>query len=67
VLWENVKVEEGARVRRAVLGDNVIIPSGQVVENAAVVRADLVRGSNPPPKALKGEFFGRNFVVRLLQ
>ncbi|MDT4955898.1 MAG: mannose-phosphate guanylyltransferase [Acidobacteriota bacterium] len=67
VLWENVKVEEGARVRRAVLGDNVIISSGEVVENAAVVCAELVRGSEPPPKALKGEFRGGNFVVRLLQ
>jgi NDP-sugar pyrophosphorylase family protein len=67
VLWENVKVEAGARVRRAILGDDVTISSGEVVENAAVVRAELVRGSEPPPKALKGEFRGGNFVVRLLQ
>jgi NDP-sugar pyrophosphorylase family protein len=67
VLWENVKVEEGARVRRAVLGDDVIISPGEVIENAAVVRAELVRGSEPPAKALKGEFRGGNFVVRLLQ
>lgn len=67
VLWENVKVEAGARVRRAILGDGVIISSGEIIENAALVRAELVRGSEPPPKALKGEFRGGNFVVRLLQ
>jgi NDP-sugar pyrophosphorylase family protein len=67
VLWENVRVEEGARVHRAVLGDGVMIPSGASVENAAVVRAELVRGTTPPPKALKGEFRGGNFVVPLSQ
>jgi NDP-sugar pyrophosphorylase family protein len=67
VLWDNVRVEEGARVRRAVLGDGVIIPPGEVLENAAVVRAELVRGAEPPPKALKGEFRGANFVVSLSQ
>jgi NDP-sugar pyrophosphorylase family protein len=67
VLWDNVKVEWGARVRRAVLGDGVVIASGEVVENAAVVRAELVRGSEPPPKALQGEFRGGNFVVSLSQ
>jgi NDP-sugar pyrophosphorylase family protein len=67
VLWDNVRVEKGARVRRAVLGDGVLVSSGEVVENAAVVRAELVRGSHPPPKALKGEFRGENFVVPLPQ
>jgi NDP-sugar pyrophosphorylase family protein len=67
VLWDNVKVEKGAHVRRAVLGDDVSVSSGEVVENAAVVRAELVRGFDPPPKALKGEFRGENFVVPLPQ
>jgi NDP-sugar pyrophosphorylase family protein len=67
VLWENVRVEEGARVRRAVLGDGVVIPSGDKVENAAVVRAALVQGTTPPPKALRGEYVGANFVVPLSQ
>jgi NDP-sugar pyrophosphorylase family protein len=67
VLWDHVRVEEGARVRRAVLGDGVIIGPGEVLENAAVVRAELVRGEEPPPKALKGEFRGENFVVPLSQ
>jgi NDP-sugar pyrophosphorylase family protein len=67
VLWDGVRVEEGARVYRAVLGDGVRISSGEMIENAAVVRAELVRGATPPPKALKGEFRGSNFVVPLSQ
>ena len=65
ILWDNVRVEEDARLRRVVLGDGVIIQPGEVLENAAVVRAELVRGEEPPPKALKGEFRGENFVVSL--
>lgn len=67
LLWDNVGVEDKALVRRAVLGDGVVIRSGESVVNAAVVRAELVRGSEPPPKALKGEFRGENFVVSLSQ
>src|SRR2546421_207122 len=67
VLWDNVIVEENARVSRAVLGDGVHVPSGEIVENAAVVSAHLVRGQEPPPKALKGEFRGENFFVPLPQ
>ena len=67
VLWDNVKVEAGARVKRAVLGDNVTIGAGEVVENAVVVCASLIRGKTPPPKALKGEFRGDNFVVPLAE
>ena len=67
ILWDNVVVESGARVRRAVLGDNVKIGAGEVVENAAVVCASLVKGKAPPPKALKGEFRGNNFVVPLAE
>ncbi len=65
VLWDDVTVENGAHVRRAVLGDDVKIPAGAVIEDAAVVCASLVRGKTPPPKALKGEFQGDNFVVPL--
>ena len=65
VLWDNVVIESGARVRRAVLGDKVRIGSGEVVENAVVVCGSLIRGKTPPPKALKGEFRGDNFVVPL--
>jgi NDP-sugar pyrophosphorylase family protein len=67
ILWENVKVEDGARVRRAVLGDGVIIGAGEVIENSAVVRRELVEGVEPPAKALRGEARGANFVVPLPQ
>ena len=67
LLWDNVRIEDQALVRRAVLGDGVVIRSGENVLNAAVVRAELVRGFEPPPKALKGEFRGENFVVSLSQ
>ena len=65
ILWDNVIVEEGATVRHAVLADNVVIPAGETLENVAVVCAELVRGKPSPPKALKGEFKGNNFVVPL--
>ena len=65
VLWDEVTIEEGARVSRAILGDGVRIRAGEVLENAAVVRADLVRNEEPPPKALRGELRGDNFVVPL--
>ncbi len=67
VLWDNVVVESGARVKRAVLGDDVKISAGEVVENAAVVCASLIQGMTPPPKALKGEIRGDNFVVPLAE
>lgn len=65
VLWENVRVDDGARIRRVVLGDGVHVGAGEILENAAVVRAELVAGVEPPPKALKGEVRGTNFVVPL--
>ena len=43
------------------------LQEGETVENAAVVRADLVRGKEPPPKALRGEIRGDNFVVPLAE
>jgi NDP-sugar pyrophosphorylase family protein len=65
ILWDRVVIESGARVRRAVLGDDVRIPAGEVIEDAAVVCAALVQGKTPPAKALKGEIRGSNFVVPL--
>jgi NDP-sugar pyrophosphorylase family protein len=67
VLWDNVIVERGAVVRRAILGDGVRVLAGERFEDAAVVRADLVSGTTPPPKALRGYFRGDNFVVPLSQ
>jgi NDP-sugar pyrophosphorylase family protein len=67
ILWDKVIVEDGARVSRAILGDNVRVSAGAVITNAAVVRAALVAGKDPPAKALKGEFQGDNFVVSLAE
>lgn len=67
ILWDDVAVESGARVRRAILGDGVCVRAGEVVENAAVVRAELVAGVTPPAKAPKGLAKGENFVVPLSQ
>jgi NDP-sugar pyrophosphorylase family protein len=65
VLWDNVRVDEGARLRRVILGDGVHVGAGEVFENAALVRASLVEGVVPPEKALRGEVRGSNFVVPL--
>jgi len=67
VLWDRVVVESGARVKRSVLGDDVRIRAGEVLENVAVVRASLIQGKARPPKALKGEVRGDNFVVPLAE
>lgn len=67
VLWDNVMIEAGAQVHRAVIGDGVRIGSHEIVTNAAVVRADLVDGFEPPAKALKGVRRGANFVVPLAE
>jgi NDP-sugar pyrophosphorylase family protein len=67
ILWDNVTVEDDARVSRAILADNVRIPAGAIIENAAVVCASLVKGKEPPAKALKGEVRGDNFVVPLAE
>lgn len=67
ILWENVRVEAGARVRQCVLGEGVHIKRGEMVENAAVVRAELVQGLDPPPKALHGAVREDNFIVPLTE
>jgi NDP-sugar pyrophosphorylase family protein len=67
ILWDEVVVDCGARIRGAIIGDRVHIMKGEVIEDAVVVRADLVAGKRMPAKALKGEVKGENFVVPLSQ
>ncbi|MEP6742516.1 MAG: NDP-sugar synthase [bacterium] len=67
VLWDNVVIDDNARVSRSILADNVRISTGTVIENAAVVCASLVEGKEPPAKALKGQRRGDNFVVPLAE
>ena len=65
VLWEDVRVAAGARVRRSVLGAGVRVEPGETFEDVAVVRAELARGVEPPEKGLRGEFRGSNFVASI--
>jgi NDP-sugar pyrophosphorylase family protein len=65
LLWDRVVVEEGARVYRSILGDGVRIKQGEVVKDAAIVLAELVKNEERPAKALPGEVRGDNFVVSL--
>jgi ADP-glucose pyrophosphorylase len=67
ILWDNVIVERDARVRRAILGDGVCVRAGEGIEDAAIVRAELVAGVTPPAKAPKGYVKGDTFVVPLSQ
>jgi len=46
-----------------VLGAGVRVARGEVFENVAVVRAELVEGEERPEKGLKGEVRGSNFVA----
>ena len=41
----------------------VVVEQGEVFENVAVVRAELVRGVERPPKGLRGVVRGLNFVA----
>jgi NDP-sugar pyrophosphorylase family protein len=67
VLWNDVIIESGASVRRAVIGDGVRIAAGEIFADSVVVRAEVIAGKKPPAKALKGELRGENFVVDLSQ
>lgn len=66
VFWDDVKVEPGASLYRTIIADGVTINDGEHFENAAVVRADMVRNClEIPEKALKGYIQGENYVVPL--
>src|SRR6185369_4936825 len=57
VLWDNVTVEAGARVRDSVLGEGVRIPANTIIDRAVVVRRELVRNLE------RGEIVGPNLIV----
>lgn len=67
ILWDNVTIEPDARVRRSVLGDGVSIRTGESIQDAIIVRTEIVAGKKVPAKALKGRVEGDNFVVCLSQ
>jgi len=65
ILWDRVHIGADARVTRTVLADDVVIPSGEIIDNAVVVPRKLVEGKTRPEKALSGHFQGENFIVPL--
>jgi ADP-glucose pyrophosphorylase len=66
VMWDNVCVGKDVNLYRTILADGVSIPPGESFENAAIVRAEMVRACDEiPEKALKGYIQGENYVVPL--
>lgn len=66
VIWDDVSIAEGASLYRTIIADGVSIESGEHFENAAIVRADMVRNCEEiPEKALKGYIQGENYIVPL--
>ncbi len=67
ILWDNVTIAEDAQLNRVILADDVKIDSGEIYENAAIVRAEMLENVEIPEKALKGYIKGNNFVAPLGQ
>ncbi len=66
VLWDDVCVSGGANLYRTIVADGVTIGEGEEFENAAIVRAEMVRSCDEiPEKALMGYIQGDNYVVPL--
>ncbi|MBX3299152.1 MAG: NDP-sugar synthase [Acidobacteria bacterium] len=66
VIWDDVSIGDGAMLYRTIIADGVRINAGEHYDNAAIVRADMVRTCTEiPEKALKGYVNGDNYVVPL--
>ena len=66
VLWDDVTVESDVNLYRTIVADGVTIPAGSHYENAAIVRAEMVRNCHDiPEKALKGYIQDENYIVPL--
>lgn len=66
VIWDTVNIEADTELYRTIIADGVTIPAGEKFENAAIVRADMVRNCEEiPEKALKGYIQGDNYIVSL--
>jgi len=66
VLWDGVTIGEDVNLYRTIVADGVKIESGEHFENAAIVRAEMVRNCEEiPEKALKGYIQGENYIVPL--
>lgn len=68
IMWDNVTIGDDAHLYRTIIADNVKIEAGEHYENAAIVRADMVRNCEEiPEKALKGYIRGENYIVPLIE
>lgn len=68
IMWDNVKIGDDAHLYRTIIADDVVIPAGEHFENAAIVRAEMVRNCEEiPEKALKGYIQGDNYIVPLIE
>ena len=66
VMWDNVSIADDAHLYRTIIADDVKIEAGEVFENVAIVRAEMVRNCEEiPEKALKGYIQGENYIVPL--
>ena len=66
VMWDDVSVGDDCNLYRTIIADDVVIEPGEHFENAAIVRADMVRSCEEiPEKALKGYIQGENYIVPL--
>ncbi|CAN5309389.1 hypothetical protein BH10ACI1_BH10ACI1_35860 [soil metagenome] len=66
VIWDNVEIAENTSIYRTIVADGVKINPGEHFENAAIVRAEMVRSCEEiPEKALKGYIQGENYIVPL--
>lgn len=68
IMWDNVTIGDDAHLYRTIIADDVRIEAGEHFENAAIVRADMVRNCEEiPEKALKGYIQGENYIVPLIE
>jgi NDP-sugar pyrophosphorylase family protein len=68
IVWDNVVIENGAVCKRTIIADNVTIRAGEKYENVAIVNSEIIKSyGQTPEKALRGEFFGENYIVPLNQ
>ena len=66
VMWDDVTIANDVNLYRTILADGVTIEPGEHFENAAIVRAEMVRNcAEIPEKALKGYIQGENYIVPL--
>lgn len=68
VIWDEVFIGDNAKISNTIIADGVKINAGEIFENAAIVRAEMLSHCEEiPEKALKGYRNGDNYVVPLNQ